>query len=267
MANKTAKSTDEIQQLLDERRKILQWLDRLNMAGADTPSDVRERVRSDYESRLASVADELKGFTEELQETLATHQAQQAELADAQSAAEARMAEAKLRHAVGEFPESKWNDIHSDILSELVSVREELKTAEEEIGRLEEVLNMVQAPSVPSPPPLPPRVEPAPAPPPASSRSSGSHERFDELAFLKSVSEDERQGPAASRAHGPEKVAHEPMRSVRVSQEQPAIPELHDDGRDSSAGPKKTLKCGECGVMNFPTEWYCERCGAELAAL
>ena len=27
------------------------------------------------------------------------------------------------------------------------------------------------------------------------------------------------------------------------------------------------LKCNECGAMNYPTEWYCERCGAELAAL
>ena len=34
-------------------------------------------------------------------------------------------------------------------------------------------------------------------------------------------------------------------------------------------GPErhKTLKCGECGTMNYPTEWYCERCGAELAAV
>jgi len=29
----------------------------------------------------------------------------------------------------------------------------------------------------------------------------------------------------------------------------------------------KSLKCKECGTMNLPTEWYCERCGAELAAL
>jgi hypothetical protein len=29
----------------------------------------------------------------------------------------------------------------------------------------------------------------------------------------------------------------------------------------------KTLKCNECSAMNYPTEWYCERCGAELAAL
>ena len=30
---------------------------------------------------------------------------------------------------------------------------------------------------------------------------------------------------------------------------------------------KKTLKCQECGTMNRPTEWYCESCGAELAAV
>ena len=30
---------------------------------------------------------------------------------------------------------------------------------------------------------------------------------------------------------------------------------------------QKTLKCPECGAMNYPTEWYCERCGGELATL
>ncbi|MBI2796454.1 MAG: hypothetical protein HYX65_07115 [Gemmatimonadetes bacterium] len=29
----------------------------------------------------------------------------------------------------------------------------------------------------------------------------------------------------------------------------------------------KTLKCGNCGAANFPTEWYCERCGSELSAV
>jgi uncharacterized OB-fold protein len=31
--------------------------------------------------------------------------------------------------------------------------------------------------------------------------------------------------------------------------------------------PEKTLRCQECSAMNYPTEWYCERCGGELAAL
>ena len=29
----------------------------------------------------------------------------------------------------------------------------------------------------------------------------------------------------------------------------------------------KTLKCKECGTMNLATEWYCEKCGGELAAM
>ena len=37
--------------------------------------------------------------------------------------------------------------------------------------------------------------------------------------------------------------------------------------KDKSNEAAKSLKCGECGAMNYPTEWYCERCGGELAAM
>jgi hypothetical protein len=37
--------------------------------------------------------------------------------------------------------------------------------------------------------------------------------------------------------------------------------------RDKPPESGKSLKCSECGAMNYPTEWYCERCGAELASL
>lgn len=37
--------------------------------------------------------------------------------------------------------------------------------------------------------------------------------------------------------------------------------------RSSDVTNDKTLKCAECGSMNYPSEWYCERCGAELAQI
>jgi len=37
--------------------------------------------------------------------------------------------------------------------------------------------------------------------------------------------------------------------------------------RDVPTEQVKSLKCQECGSMNYPTEWYCERCGGELAAM
>ena len=74
----------------------------------------------------------------------------------------------------------------------------------------------------------------------------------DELAFLKSVTEADT---AETRA--------------RPSGAQPAPVAASETGggKATAAQQAKTLKCGECGTMNRPTEWYCERCGAELAAL
>ncbi len=40
-----------------------------------------------------------------------------------------------------------------------------------------------------------------------------------------------------------------------------AKPERPSDGDAAS----KTLRCKECGTDNLPTEWYCEKCGAELS--
>jgi hypothetical protein len=71
-----------------------------------------------------------------------------------------------------------------------------------------------------------------------------------ELAFLRSVSLDAAPPPTRATP-GPASNA---------------LGALDRDERQSQV-VAKTLKCGECGSLNRPTEWYCERCGAELAAL
>jgi hypothetical protein len=77
----------------------------------------------------------------------------------------------------------------------------------------------------------------------------------DELAFLKSVA------PEESRAPG-RRISSPGMQApVAPAVQTAAAPSV------SKAGVAKTLKCGECGTLNRPTEWYCERCGAELAGV
>jgi hypothetical protein len=82
----------------------------------------------------------------------------------------------------------------------------------------------------------------------------------DELAFLKSVAEEERKpAPAPARRGsnpGSAGAGRAPEATAAGASTKPGAP-----------GVAKTLKCGECGTLNRPTEWYCERCGAELAGI
>lgn len=92
----------------------------------------------------------------------------------------------------------------------------------------------------------------------------------DELAFLKSVSEDETTGPSPRRASGGHIRPPEPTVAPQITPTSPApvsTSPASEAGRPSASTGARTLKCGECGTMNRPTEWYCERCGAELADL
>ena len=137
--------------------------------------------------------------------------------------------------------------------------------------------------SVPVAPPAPPAPRtPAPGSPMAGSPS------FDELAFLNSVvgraSVPLKAEPPAPRPSRPISELRDtgsnrtPAIPVAPVAPPPRAPAAAASIEDADSGPLgrptprtsqaiKTLKCAECGTLNYPTEWYCERCGGELAAL
>ena len=230
-------------------------------------------------------------------------------------AAAERLAEAELRHAVGEYDESQWTQVHKESLAELVSVREELGAVEEDIAQLEELERLVKmrpvasAPAPPppaptTPPPVPagsntgtslPRVGspprpqvPAQAAPPAkdgqkndAAKAPEKPAMIDELAFLKSVTDDDKRGigspgpaPTIRRSGAqfqPGEPAPTPSRPAPTNTPTSPMPSPSSVAatptNNDDPEPVRTLKCRECGTMNLPTEWYCESCGAELAAL
>lgn len=363
----TSESGNAIEKLLQDRALFVSWLTRLNSTGGEAPAvpeAVRGRVRADYERRLAAVLEELRGHTTALEEQVAGLVARAGELTMRENQHKEHLSEAEVRHMVGEYDETKWDGIRSELLKVLAQVHEELRHTNGEVDRLNEVLATIRTPvpsAVPAPlpelvappePPLPlmasgPRpaltasgarsaipVEPPaappmtpPAPPPvmepvrptASAPPSGTTEipfrptppkpqpkapspppapkkeeqpgrtlwfpsgkpsegaggrdsgKLDELAFLKSVTGNEP--PAAPPAGAPSGRGRASGGFTRAPEppaaEPPAEPKAPtvDPGKDRNTGAQKTLKCAECGTLNRPTEWYCERCGAELAAL
>jgi hypothetical protein len=207
--------------------------------------------------------------------------------------------------------------VHKESLAELVSVREELGAVEEDIAQLEELERLVKmrpataapaaapAPPPPTTPPAvaagsntgtalprvgsPPRPQ-APAAPAAPARDGQKNDAakapekpamIDELAFLKSVTDDDKRGigspgpaPTIRRSGAqfqPVEPAPTPSRPASTPTPTSPMPSPSSvaatPANNDDPEPVRTLKCRECGTMNLPTEWYCESCGAELAAL
>jgi ElaB/YqjD/DUF883 family membrane-anchored ribosome-binding protein len=101
-----------------------------------------------------------------------------------------------------------------------------------------------KAPEAPPPPPPPP---PPPAPPPPAPPRAPEPPEAVELPPAPKI------GPPPVPPPPPPPPPPAPKAKERRPSESP---------READA---KTLKCAECGTMNAATEWYCEKCGAELS--
>jgi hypothetical protein len=256
MAKSSPKSTAAMERLLEERRQYEAWLARLDAARDTTPDHVRVRVRADYQARLQAVTEELRGHAEQARQLIVQKRERLTQLARKEKELADQLKETELRHAVGEFDEAEWVKVHRDAQAGLLEVREELRSVQGDIAKLEDLDQIVRGKQ------------------PATGRNDargggggggggGGNDRkkaapVDELAFLKSVTEDEQAGPSPRRASG---ALFQPVTPDML----PSLPPSQEDGPGMDG--EKTLKCRACGTLNLPTEWYCEQCGAELAAV
>ncbi|MEP6687038.1 MAG: zinc finger Ran-binding domain-containing protein [Gemmatimonadales bacterium] len=299
MAKPTSDTDTTIESLLQQRAQYEQWLARLDSAGDKAPPAVRARVRGDYEARLRGVIDQLRGFAATIADELQRHKGTQTGLDGERREAEEALSEAEVRHTVGEYSEEEWQRINEESGALLGRLRGELRSVGDEIARLAEVQSLIGGapkkaeppPPVPAPPPPPPvavapepEPEPEPVAPPAPAPVPAAAARpapraapreaeithgtppADELAFLKSVAPEEERKPAPAPAPG-RRGSNPGPSGVRAAEGGGTASQTAAPGKPGAAGVAKTLKCGECGTLNRPTEWYCERCGAELAGI
>src|SRR5467141_1391794 len=269
MAKGMSKSTAIIQRLLEERRQYEDWIARLNSSADATPGNVRARVREDYEARLVAVMEELKAHAESARLAIQEKRYMRGELQKKEAIAAEKLTESELRHSVGEYEESQWEQVHQDVLAELVSVREDLQAVEADIQKLEELDALVRNRPARRAAPTPQDLPLIPLEPPAKPA------QVDELEFIKSVTEDDTgAAPSARRASGAQfqpVIPSDPPRAAVPPSQRPAnpvpAPIMPDPAAAGDEEAARTLRCKECGTMNLPTEWYCGQCGAELAAV
>ena len=293
MTDSQNKQIQDIEALLAERRKYEQWIAQLETRRASTPEHVYTRVLADYQARFRETQGKLSAesgvvqkLVADLSTSLATHEQQIAEKRD-------ERAEAELRAAVGEYTEKEWDKHRTKLDGAIATLAGARDTIEREHDTLQALLS--EATATPQSPVVPvvavekPDASPARTPngaaqpgEPAAFAAPAKKGDVDELAFLRSVL---GRSTPFTNSGGQTAVTPPPsdppprresgsIRSASGASSYQAAEEKESRGSASVSVPTppdseavKTLKCQECGTMNFPTEWYCERCGGELAAL
>lgn len=288
MAKSNSSSETIVTDLLAERNKYQTWITRLDSTKDTTPAAVRSKVLADYQAKLEGVLVRLTEHGDAVREQLESRKRRKEELVGEEAKAKETLAEAELRHAVGEYDEGDWTKVRAEMNKVLVGTREELAKVIEDIERLAEVAKLIATPPAPEPKPEP-KVEPKPepvkaeAPKPAPEKRESGRVEFiapdtkakppaDELEFLRATVGEGEEAPTPTTSIKPTPKVEKKGKGevIPASMAAPAAAPAVDPAEvlpTPKGNENRTLKCPECGTMNRATEWYCERCGNELAGV
>jgi len=254
-------SIDEVRSLVAERQRYDDWLTALDGRRAETPSHVFDRVYGDYVARRDAVLAQLREHVG----ALATHGTElgrrlstlEAEL----TALEDERVEAMLRTAVGEYDGNRWETVRQDVEAKIASLGEQRGGL---LAGVDEIRTLLAS---------------ATSEPPAADVEAPAQPAVEDIAVediaVEDIVEEDIAYDASSIAS-----PSSPNASAEPAASAPSVPvnadatfdalaflrSVNDPTAAPSNDPLKTLRCTECGTMNLPTEWYCERCGGELAA-
>ena len=271
---------DDLNALLEERARYERWIAQLTAKREQTPPHVFERVRTDYASRLDTVMAQLRSRADWLQGSATQLEERVAALSNEESLRRDARAEIELRAMVGEYSSDRAHEELAVCDTDIGRLESERSVAAAELTRIQEILNLVRQPAAKAAPAPPPAPASRPLGAPATQPETDS--AIKELAFLNSVVDrrDRESPPAPVAAPVAARIEDIPLvTNLEATEPQETAPAPREEMtlRQAAGTPSflkgmpteqvKTLKCQECGTMNYPTEWYCERCGGELAAM
>ncbi len=271
MTTTTSVAVDALTELIAERQRFEGWIAALDERADTVPPHILSRVRGDYASRLRTVIDRLGEHAPDLREAIAGLEERMSSSNAAISEREEARLEGELRASVGEYPPEKWQEIREGLDSELAVLEGERDALRKELDELRAIYQQVV--------------------PPADGQAMDGVDLGATQPLRRAFTEPEPQAPAA----GVPGSAFEPPPPAAAASSPEAVQPRHDDrenllselavyatdglassdesgaaaaSADAAPGDgAKTLRCQECNALNYPTEWYCERCGGELATI
>ena len=301
MTTTDSEAMSALHELLDERQRYQGWLATLESRRNSTPPHVYEKVQQDYVGRLERVmqnlserAGQLSGTISSLTSELSTLRQHEADRTDERH-------EAELRATVGEFTPDDWDRRRGDAdadLERIATEKHSLQAELEELQRIVALTGSIQSGESPAGASAASTATGSPTSTPATktgetaqsiedfvaewhppqTRSAASRAQDSSVHSDHAVPEgadlDDLVIPAAPMGGNPVGAAGAdygiangvsgvaPGGGAAPTRSQPAGQNAQADVRRDT---DKTLKCPECGAMNYATEWYCEKCGGELS--
>ncbi|HET6233043.1 MAG TPA: hypothetical protein VFE05_23400 [Longimicrobiaceae bacterium] len=129
-----------VHDLIRQREQLRGWIAKLDEVRTEASERVAERVRGDYQARLARVTEELGTHREELDRNLAALRTGMDEADGRRAAALDALEETRLRHVIGELDDAAWDEARPGMENDAATAEEELGRARDEVERLSRLL-------------------------------------------------------------------------------------------------------------------------------
>lgn len=259
----SADDSGEISELIESRRNIESWLERLDEQAGSVSRDVLDRVRRDYRERLEEITERLLQRQDLFGRWLAEAEQRSSDAAERRTAAGEELEEGEIRHRIGEWDDQRWEARRAELEQRVEDAGREEDEARADIARLRDLLGdaggkVAAPPSAPKPQseasrPTPRLVSRREAP--AMQDETPPDDDGDAEGHFEADAEMEEEWDA-----DPDDVTLIPDGPADALEPEPAS----EDDFDPETIPKPGIKCGNCGYTNDAAAWFCGVCGSDI---
>jgi hypothetical protein len=249
---------ETLQALIAEKRRQETFLAKLEERRASAPAHVFNRLRDEYLTKLTDAQVKAAAEADALSAGLQNDDAALAEAEARLAALEEERIEVELRAEVEEWDATETEQ-RLTAMSAAIAMAEQGRDARRAAAdRIRSLLTEARGdtPAPASAPAVVPAPQPALAPAPEPAPEPASAPSLMPLLHLELPTPTVRAVAASQEADEPKGAVDESLAES-----------LFEPATSRTLPQSKTLKCAACASLNYPSEWYCERCGEELTAL
>ncbi len=281
----------DVKRLEHQRNELLAKLKLVEEKKDTVKPAVFEKVKRDYDDKIAAVTRELLGKKEYVEQELKTVESDRKKYSSLKEGIETELEELELRYSIGEHDDDTFKQMERELRHKLTEAEKGIKSVTERTAWMQDLLSLKGAAEpttilgeekaeeiIPTREEVfkeEPKLEPEAQAEPEEKHEEKPEEKSGEEVPAAEPKKEEKfkfEDFFAELKGGPKKAAEEPPAKPEPPVEEPKsdlakdleIEEHIFSKQDAFREQPKKIVCPKCGFDNNPDSWYCEKCGAEI---